>query len=77
MIDVIEYIKVAESVGFTRDQAEFQAKNLNNELDKLITKEYFKEHLSNEFKFFEKKLTIKLGMMMLGCVGLMTFLLKH
>lgn len=76
MIDAISYVKGAEAVGFTRDQAEFHARTLNTELDKLVTKEYLKETLSNEFKLFEQKLTIKLGVMMLSCVGLVTFLLK-
>lgn len=56
MIDAIEYVKGAEAVGFTRDQAEFQVKRLNNELDKLVTKDYLKETLSTEFKIFEMKL---------------------
>jgi hypothetical protein len=43
----------------------------------LVTKGYLKEVLSNEFKLFEQKITIKLGVMLLGMVGLLTFLLKH
>jgi len=73
IIDTIDYIKEAEEVGFTRAQAEFQARTMTNVLNQLVTKEY----LHNEFKLFENKIIIKLGVMMLGCVGLLTFLLRH
>lgn len=71
--DAIKYVNEAIEVGFTRKQAEFQAKSIMNGKTDLITKEY----LSNEFKLFEQKMTIKLGLMMIGMVGLLTFLLKH
>jgi hypothetical protein len=75
--NAIEYINGALQAGFTRDQAEFQANSIMNTTNELVTKDFFREVLANEFKLFEQKMTIKLGLMMLGMVGVLTFLLKH
>lgn len=75
--NAIVYVNEAMVAGFTRSEAEFQAQSIIHMTGQLVTKGYLKEVLSNEFKLFEQKITIKLGVMLLGMVGLLTFLLKH
>lgn len=74
----ISYVKGAEQVGFTREQAEYQA----NEFTKLINNDLVtKSFLASELERFELKVIIKVGGMMVIQSGLLLsiigFMIKH
>ncbi|MBF0439354.1 MAG: DUF1640 domain-containing protein [Magnetococcales bacterium] len=69
--DTHAYIKELQSVGFTEEQAEVQAKTLSSafktNMDELATK----KDLDRDLKELELRMVIKMGAMILAGVGLM------
>lgn len=76
--NAIGFIKGAEQVGFTREQAEYQANQLNDLVNnELVTKSF----LANELEKLELKIIVKVGGMMVIQSGVIlsviSFMLKH
>lgn len=69
VFDTLRYAKKMQGLGFTQQQAEGQAEALAEIVDeKLATKRDLKE--------LEQRMTIKLGSIMLGGLGLLVILMK-
>ena len=66
--DSLGYAKRLEAAGFTRQQAETQADAMRELADeKLVTR----EHLDMRLRELEYRLTIRLGAMLAGAVGIL------
>lgn len=93
IFDTLEFAERAMKAGFSREQAEFQAREAANAIEnKLATKSNIaelqyevrtdlsrnKSDLMQEMKMMEQRLTIKMGGMMVVAVGiLLTFKFFH
>jgi hypothetical protein len=76
IFDTLRYSKKLVAVGFTQQQAEAQTEALAEIVDdKLATKRDI-EDLKKEIKELELRMTIKLGSIMLGGLGLLVILMK-
>jgi hypothetical protein len=80
IFDTLEYAEKAEKVGFTKEQASFQAREMAKVIDeKLATKKDLKAleiAVRNDIKELELRLIIKMGAMVTVITGLMTTLIK-
>ncbi len=85
IFDTLDFADRAEKAGFTREQAEFQAREAANAIEnKLVSKEdlnretsgirkditSFREEVAKEFKAFENRMTIKVGGMLIAAMTL-------
>lgn len=69
MINTLHYVKILETVGFSRAQAEVQAQMIVDMVEgELVTK----KELQAELKDLEYRLTIRLGAMMATFIALST-----
>lgn len=67
--DTLKYAKRAEKVGFTKEQAEFQAEELAKLIDeRLATKD--------DLKKLESSIVIKMGSMLIVAIGVIVTLLQ-
>jgi len=71
--DTLQYSKKAKEVGFTEQQAEFQAKAMAEVInDKLVTKHDLKHQL-NELEYH---LTIRIGLMLAASITILAGIIK-
>lgn len=75
IFDTLAFADRAEKAGFTREQAEFQAREAANAIDtKIATKPELysvRDDLIKEIKLLEHRMTIKFGAMMVAGVGIL------
>lgn len=75
IFDTLSFADRAEKAGFTREQAEFQAREAAHAIEtKLATKVELisvKDELVTAMKMMEQRLTIKMGGMMLAAVTIL------
>ena len=73
--DTLEFSKRAQEAGFTKEQAEFQAREAAHAIEtKLATKPELytvRDELLKEMKMMEQRLTIKMGGMIVVAVGIL------
>lgn len=73
--DTLEFSKRAQEAGFTKEQAEFQAREAAHAIEtKLATKPELysvRDELIKEMKLLEHRMTIKFGAMMVAGVGIL------
>jgi hypothetical protein len=85
--DTLKFAKRAEKVGFTKEQAEFQAEEIAKVIDDHIaTKNDFREIrkevksvfsiLEAKLETLENRLIIKVGSMLVIAIGVLTTILK-
>ncbi len=82
IFDTLDFADRAEKAGFTREQAEFQAREAAHAIEtKLASKPELysvRDDLLKEMKMMEQRLTIKMGGMVVAAVGiLLTFKFFH
>lgn len=85
IFDTLAFADRAEKAGFTREQAEFQAREAAHAIEnKLVSKEdlgtetsgirkdltSFREEVSKEFKALENRMIIKFGGMLVVAMGI-------
>jgi hypothetical protein len=72
MFDTLEYSENAQHAGFTKEQADFQAKELSKWINsELVTKTYM-EKMKKEMIDL---MTIRLGGIVVTCTGILGFIL--
>lgn len=72
MFDTLEYSENAQQAGFTKEQADFQAKELSKWINsELVTKTYM-EKIKKEMIDL---MTIRLGGIVVTCTGILGFIL--
>lgn len=80
VFDTLRYANKLKAAGVSEKQAEVQAEALAEIIDdKLATKRDLKElenELKRDIKELEERMTIKLGSIMLGGLGLLVILMK-
>jgi hypothetical protein len=84
IFDTLDFAERAEKAGFTREQAEFQAREAANAIEnKLASKEdlntetsgirkdltSFREEMAKEFKALENRMIIKFGVMIIAAMS--------
>lgn len=77
--DTLEYTKGAEAIGIKREHAEYTAKKIayivKDINDASLTKSYFEEKLTSELQSLKQELTIRLGGIVMTCIGILGFIL--
>lgn len=80
--DTLEYAKHAQTIGFTVEQAEFQAKefariarNFNKFDEEVVTKQELKKELTAFEEHLTNKLTIRFGGMLIAAVSVLATLI--
>ena len=76
IFDTLDFSKRAEKAGFTKDQAEFQAKEAANAIETKIASKIDISDLRKDIKDLELRMTIKLGAMQIVSIGILFTLLK-
>ena len=84
MNNILNYARMLEGVGLSREQAETHIKILSEIMEeKIATKVDLRSEISNleqrlgfEIRLIESKMTIKIGAMLCASIAVMTALLK-
>lgn len=74
LFDTLEYSQKAQKVGFTKEQAEFQAAELSKWINyELVTKSY----MQNVQKEIVSTITTRLSGIVITCISILGFIIKH
>lgn len=76
IFDTLEFSKRAQKAGFTKEQAEFQAREAAQAIETKIASKIDISDLRKDLKDLELRMTIKLGAMQIVAIGILFTLLK-
>lgn len=82
IFDTLDFSKRAQEAGFTKEQADFQAREAANAIEgKIASKDdvlsvkqdltLYKSELAQDLKLMEQRIIIRLGAMIVGGVGIL------